>query len=34
VDWFHPRRTRLNPRWTPSIAVMYLQHAPPVPLGR
>ena len=34
VDWFHPRRTRLNPRWTPSIAMMYLQHAPPVPLGR
>lgn len=34
VDWFHPRRTRLNPRWTPSIVVLYLQHAPPVPLGR
>jgi hypothetical protein len=28
VDWFHPRRTPLNPRWTPSIVVLYLQHLP------
>ena len=27
MDWFHPRRTRLNPRWTPSIEALYLQHS-------
>jgi 8-oxo-dGTP pyrophosphatase MutT (NUDIX family) len=24
VAWFDPRRTRLNPRWTPDIVAMYL----------
>ena len=24
VSWFDPRQTRLNPRWTPDIAAMYL----------
>jgi hypothetical protein len=24
--WFNPRTTRLNPRWCPSIAALYLQH--------
>jgi predicted NUDIX family phosphoesterase len=26
VAWFNPRMTRLNPRWCPSIAALYLQH--------
>lgn len=26
VAWFNPRETRLNPRWCPSIAALYLQH--------
>lgn len=25
VAWFHPRHTRLNPRWCPDIAALYLQ---------
>jgi 8-oxo-dGTP pyrophosphatase MutT (NUDIX family) len=26
VAWFHPRTTRLNPRWCPDIMALYLQH--------
>lgn len=25
VAWFNPRETRLNPRWTPAIAAIYLK---------
>jgi len=25
VDWFHPRTTRLNPRWCPDIAALYIR---------
>jgi ADP-ribose pyrophosphatase YjhB (NUDIX family) len=25
VSWFHPRTTRLNPRWCPDIAVLYIR---------
>jgi 8-oxo-dGTP pyrophosphatase MutT (NUDIX family) len=25
VAWFHPRETRLNPRWCPDITALYLQ---------
>ena len=25
VSWFDPRQTRLNPRWTPAIAAIYLK---------
>lgn len=26
VAWFDPKKTRLNPRWCPDIAALYLQH--------
>ena len=26
VSWFDPKKTRLNPRWCPDIAALYLQH--------
>jgi hypothetical protein len=26
VAWFTPKETRLNPRWCPDIAALYLQH--------
>jgi len=26
VAWFHPRQTRVNPRWCPDIVAMYLKH--------
>jgi 8-oxo-dGTP pyrophosphatase MutT (NUDIX family) len=26
VAWFHPRNTRVNPRWCPDIVALYLQH--------
>jgi len=26
VEWFHPRTTRMNPRWCPDILALYLQH--------
>ena len=26
VAWFHPRTTRLNPRWCPDIAALYISH--------
>ena len=26
VSWFHPRFTRLNPRWTPDIVSLYVMH--------
>ena len=26
VAWFHPRTTRLNPRWCPDIAALYIRH--------
>jgi len=26
VDWFDPKKTRLNPRWCPDIVVLYLTH--------
>jgi hypothetical protein len=26
VAWFDPKKTRLNPRWCPSIVALYLQH--------
>lgn len=26
VAWFNPRTTRLNPRWSPDIMAIYLQH--------
>jgi hypothetical protein len=26
VSWFHPRVTRLNPRWTPDIVSLYVIH--------
>lgn len=26
VSWFHPRHTRLNPRWTPDIVTLYMTH--------
>jgi hypothetical protein len=27
VSWFYPRKTRLNPRWTPDIVALYLRSA-------
>jgi len=26
VAWFHPRTTRLNPRWCPDIVALYIRH--------
>ena len=26
VAWFHPRTTRLNPRWCPDIVALYVRH--------
>lgn len=26
VSWFDPQKTRLNPRWCPDIAALYLRH--------
>ena len=26
VAWFHPRKTKLNPRWTPDIVAAYLRY--------